>query len=246
MSGHSKWSTIKRKKAKEDAKKGKVFSRLAKELSVTARSAGGDPDFNANLRLLIQNAKQANMPADKIQAAIDRGTGAADGANYEEMTYEGYGPGGIAVILELLSDNKNRTSAEIRSLFNKGGGNLGESGCVAWNFEKRGVISLKGVDSDEDAMVELALEVGGEDVVCEDGVVQMITAPEELASVSEAIREKGLVVEDASLNLIPKNLAKVEGETVKKAIRFLEELEDHEDVRNVYTNLDIPEEVTAE
>jgi len=244
MSGHSKWSTIKRKKGKEDEKRGRIFSRLAKELTVAARTGGPDPGSNSTLRLLVQNAKQANMPSDKIQAAIDRGIGALEGSSCEEMTYEGYGPGGIAVILELLSDNKNRTSSEIRSIFSKGGGRLGES--VSWKFERKGIVQLKDFHLDEDSLLELALETGGDDIVYEDGLSQILTAPEDLADVADALREKGIVVENAAANLLPKDLVRVEGDAVKKTLRFLEELEDHEDVRNVYTDADISDETTTE
>lgn len=243
MSGHSKWSTIKRKKGAADAKRGKLFSSISKEISAAARIGGTDPQFNTRLRLAIQNAKQANMPNDKVKGAIERAAGANSGEGLEEIVYEGYGPGGMAVILDLMTDNKNRTSSEIRRIFSRVGGNLGEHGCVAWNFEKKGVITLPESYADEDALLDLALEVGGEDVVVDEGICQVLCAPENLAGVYDRIQAKGIVVEKAEVNMVPKNLVKMDGDEAKKAIRFLEELEDHEDVQHAYANLDVPAEI---
>ncbi len=240
MSGHSKWSTIKRKKGAVDAKRGKIFTRLIKEITVAARMGGGEPDGNPRLRSAISTAKSENMPKDNIARAIKKGTGEIAGEVYEEILYEGYGPGGVAVLVECMTDNRNRTVADIRHYFAKSNGNLGESGCVAWMFEKKGLFIIDKEKISEDELMDLALEAGADDVVEEDAEFQVTTAPEDFDAVRDALEEGGLSFVDASVSMIPKNTVDVTDEKPAKALlRLLESLEDHDDVQHVHSNFDI-------
>lgn len=243
MSGHSKWSTIKHKKAKLDAQRGKVFTKIIKELTVAARMGGGDPNANPRLRTAIDNARSVNMPNSNIEKAIKKGTGELPGVNYEEYTYEGYGPGGTAVFVEVLTDNKNRTTPEIRHMFSKHGGNLGESGCVAWIFERRGLITLEGDSFNEDQIMEMAIEAGASDVEFEEGVCNIFTAAEDLETVRKAIVNAGFEPTKAVLTRVPQNTVALEGKPAEHMLKLMEALEDHDDVQNVYANFDIPDEV---
>ena len=244
MSGHSKWSTIKRKKGAIDAKRGKIFTRLIKEITVAARMGGGDADANPRLRSAIATAKAENMPKDNIERAIKKGTGELEGAVYEEITYEGYGPGGVAVLVECMTDNKNRTVADIRHYFSKSGGNLGEFGCVAWMFDKKGTILVDKESIDEEALMDKALEAGAEDVVEEDSIFQVVTAPDDFESVREALEGAGVEFVEASVSMVPKNTIDIGDEkTARQILKLLESLEEHDDVQNVYANFDIPDEI---
>ncbi len=238
MSGHSKWATTKRKKAVIDAKRGKIFTKLIKEISVAVRSGGPDPDGNPRLRLVVDNAKAANMPMDNIDRAIKKASGAVEGANYLEITYEGYGPGGVAVLVESVTDNKNRTVAEIRHLFSKYGGALGESNSVAWMFERKGVISLPQQGKSEDDLMELILEAGAENLLLDEEFFEITTAVEDFEKVRKTISDSNLEVENASIQWKPKNNVSVSGETSEKLMKLLEMIEDNDEVQNVYTNAD--------
>ena len=244
MSGHSKWSTIKRKKGALDAKRGKIFTRLIKEITVAARMGGGDPDGNPRLRAAIASAKTENMPKDNIDRAIKKGTGELEGAVYEEITYEGYGPGGVAVLVDSMTDNKNRTVADIRHFFSKSGGNLGESGCVSWMFDKKGTIVVdKGTISEEE-LLDKALEAGAEDVVEEDNVYQVTTAPDDFEDVREALEGAGVEFVEAAVSMVPKTTVDINDEkSARQILKLLENLEDHDDVQNVYANFDIPDDL---
>ncbi len=240
MSGHSKWSTIKRKKGANDAKRGKIFTRLIKEITVAARHGGGDPEGNPRLRSAISSAKAENMPKDNMTRAIQKGTGEIAGEVYDEIMYEGYGPGGIAVLVECLTDNRNRTVADVRHYFAKSNGNLGESGCVAYMFDKKGLILVDKTTVEEEALMDAALEAGAEDVVEEENEFQVITAPEDFDEVRNALEEAGVGFLDASVSMIPQNTVEVVDEKIGRALmRLMESLEDHEDVQNVYANFDI-------
>lgn len=244
MSGHSKWSTIKRKKGANDAKRGKIFTRLIKEITVAARSGGGDPEGNPRLRSAIISAKAENMPKDNISRAIKKGTGEIAGEVYDEILYEGYGPGGVAVLVECMTDNRNRTVADVRHYFTKSNGNLGESGCVAWMFEKKGLILVDKETTSEEELMDQALEAGAEDIVEEDSEFQVFTAPKELDDVRDALAEGGVIFLEASVSMIPKNTVDVTEEKVGRALlKLLENLEDHEDVQNVHANFDIDDEL---
>lgn len=244
MSGHSKWSTIKRKKGAIDAKRGKIFTKLIKEITLAARLGGSDIEGNARLRQAVLAAKEENMPKDNIERAIKKGAGGAEGgANYEEITYEGYGPGGAAVIVEIMTDNKNRTVAEIRHIFSKHGGNLGENGCVAWIFAKKGSIVIDKKAIDEDALMELALEAGADDVKVEDSEYEVITDPAAFEAVKKAIDSKGIKHLEARIGLIPSNTVKLEAGKAESMLKMMEKLEDNDDVQNVYSNFDIDEDV---
>ena len=243
MSGHSKWSTIKRKKGVADAKRGKIFTTIIKEITIAARSGGGDESANPRLRQAIAKAKSANMPADNIKRAIKKGTGELPGVNYEEVVYEGYGPAGVAIIMEILTDNKKRTVAEIRHLMSKYGGNLGENGSVAWMFDKKGQIVIDKNDHDEEIMFEIVLECGAEDFETEDNEFIIVTEPGDLMEVRENLENKNITVKSSEIELVPKNLQKVEGKDVEKVINLMEALEDNEDIKNVYANFDIDEEL---
>ena len=239
MSGHSKWSTIKRKKGKADLERGKAFSKLTKEITVAARTGGGDENANLSLRQAVEKAKSINMPAANIEKAIKKGTGELPGTVYEEATYEGYGPGGAAVLIESFTDNKNRTVAEIRHLFSKYGGNLGENGCVSWMFEKKGIIILENCERDEEELLELVLEAGGQDLNIDDDTFEIVTAPEDLEMVKKFFDEKEIAYESAEVTMVPKNLTKLEGKHNDTVLKLMEALEDHDDVQNVYSNFDI-------
>ncbi len=244
MSGHSKWSTIKRKKGANDAKRGKIFTRLIKEITVAARSGGGDPEGNPRLRSAIITAKAENMPKDNIARAIKKGTGEIAGEVYDEILYEGYGPGGVAVLVECMTDNRNRTVADVRHYFTKSNGNLGESGCVAWMFEKKGLILVDKETVSEEELMDQALEAGAEDIVEEDSEFQIFSAPEELDEVRDALGEAGVTFLDASISMVPKNTIDVADEKVARALlKLLENLEDHDDVQNVHANFDIDDEL---
>lgn len=242
MSGHSKWSTIKRKKGAVDAKRGKIFTKLIKEITVAARMGGGDPEGNPRLRSAINAAKTENMPKDNIERAIKKGSGAGDGENYDEILYEGYGPGGVAVLVETMTDNKNRTVGDIRHFFSKSGGNLGESGCVGWMFDKKGLILVEKDGIDEEALMEMAIEAGAEDVVEEENEFQVLTSVEDFNDVVEQLQQQNVAFMEASISMIPKTTVDVtEEKTAKSLLKLLENLEDHDDVQKVHANFDIPE-----
>ena len=244
MSGHSKWSTIKRKKGANDAKRGKIFTKLIKEITVAAKMGGGDPDGNPRLRSAITAAKSENMPKDNIARAIKKGTGDLDGAVYEEILYEGYGPGGVAVLVETMTDNKNRTVADIRHYFAKSNGNLGESGCVGWMFDKRGVLVVEAEGVDEEELMDLAIEAGADDVVEDESTFQILTAPEDFSEVVDSLEKSGVVIVEASISMVPKNTVEVAEEKPARAlIKLLDNLEDHDDVQKVHANFDIPDEI---
>jgi YebC/PmpR family DNA-binding regulatory protein len=241
MSGHSKWATIKRKKGALDAKRGKIFTRLIRELTIAARQGGGDPDGNPRLRLAVDNAKAANMPADNIDRAIKKGTGELESAQIVELTYEGYGPGGVALLIEVATDNKNRTVAEIRHILGKNNGNMGETGSVAWMFERKGIITVKREGKSEDDMMEIILDAGADDLTTEEEFFEVTTTLESFEHVRKTLIEKKLVVENASLQWIAKNLVPVKGEEAEKVMKLIEGVEESDDVQNVYTNADFIE-----
>lgn len=238
MSGHSKWATIKRKKAATDAKRSKVFTTIIKEITIAARECGSDADNNPRLRQAIANAKSANMPHDNVTRAIKKGTGELPGVTYEEVIYEGYGPAGVAIFMECLTDNKKRTVAEIRHLITKYGGNLGENGSVSWMFDKKGQITFKADDYDEDKVFEDALEAGAEDIEAEGENFIVTTDPADIMSVRDTLESHGYEIDSATLDMIPKNLQKVESDKEQSILTLLEALEDHDDIKAVYTNFD--------
>jgi YebC/PmpR family DNA-binding regulatory protein len=240
MSGHSKWHTIKHKKGAADAKRGKIFTRIIKELTVAARVGGGDPAMNPRLRTIVADAKAANMPNDNIARAIRRGTGEEPGVNYEEVTYEGYGPGGAAVIVETVTDNRNRTVGEIRHMFGKHGGNLGAENSVAWMFERKGYIVIEKSKVDEETLMAAALDAGADDLRDDGENWEVITAPAAFDVVSEAVR-KLVEPDSAAIAMLPKNLTKLEGKTAQQMVRLMEALDDHDDVQKVWSNFDIEE-----
>jgi len=246
MSGHSKWSTIKRKKGVADAKRGKVFTKLIREISTAARIGGGEPDSNPRLRLVIDKAKTANMPKDNIQRAIQKGVGGGEGEAFEEMVYEGYGPGGTAILIETLSDNKNRTVSDVRHALSKNGGNLGASGCVAYLFEKRGILSYGRDGLDTDALMEAALEAGADDVVESDATVDVITTPSVFGDVKQALDEAKFETSYAEISMEPSTTVALTGSEAERMLRLADSLEDLDDVQNFYANFDISEEVMAE
>ncbi len=244
MSGHSKWSTIKRKKGAIDAKRGKIFTKIIKEITLAARLGGGDIEGNARLRQAVMAAKEENMPKDNIERAIKKGAGGGEGAAaYEEITYEGYGPGGAAVIVDIMTDNKNRTVAEIRHIFSKHGGNLGENGCVSWMFAKKGSIVIDKKAIGEDELLELVLEAGAEDVRTEGSEFEVITEPAAFEAVKKAVDEKGIKHLSASISKIPSNTVKLDAGKAESMLKMMEKLEDNDDVQNVYSNFDIDEDV---
>jgi YebC/PmpR family DNA-binding regulatory protein len=244
MSGHSKWSTIKRKKGAIDSKRGKIFTKLIKEITLAARLGGGDIEGNARLRSAVLAAKEENMPKDNIDRAVKKGTGElGGGVAYEEITYEGYGPAGVAVIVEVMTDNKNRTVAEIRHIFSKHGGNLGENGCVAWMFDKKGSVVFDKKAVDEDALMETALEAGADDVRDQETEWEVITDPLSFESVKKAIDQKGWKYLDSRVGLIPQNTVRLEAGKAEQMMKLMEKLEDNDDVQNVYANFDISDEV---
>ncbi len=236
MSGHSKWATTKRKKAVIDAKRGKIFTKLIKEITIAARQGGGDPNGNPRLRLAVDNAKSANMPLDNIERAIKKAIGELDSVNYTELTYEGYGPNGVAFLVESATDNKNRTVAEVRHIFSKNGGAMGETGSVAWMFERKGVITLPQQGKSEDELMEIVLEAGAEDIQLEEDYFEITSEIENFESVRLALANAKLTVENASLQWIAKNTIDVSGDNIEKVEKLIEMLEDNDDVQNVYTN----------
>lgn len=240
MSGHSKWANIKHKKGAADAKRGKIFTRLIKEITVAARMGGGDIEGNPRLRAAVTTAKTVNMPKDNISRAIKKGTGEIAGEVYDEILYEGYGPGGVAVLVECMTDNRNRTVADIRHYFAKSNGNLGESGCVAWMFDKKGVIAVEKSAASEEQLMDVALEAGAEDVVEDDSEFQVLTAPEDIDGVREALEKAGIAMSSSEVSMVPKNTIEVTEENVAKSLmKLLENLEDHDDVQNVHANFDM-------
>ena len=246
MSGHSKWSTIKHQKGAADAKRGVLFTKISRDITLAARDGGGDPDMNFRLRLMLDKAKSANMPHDSISRALKRGTGeGGEGVEQlEEMLYEGYGPGGGAIMVQAVTTNRNRTAADVRSTFAKGGGNLGESGCVAWNFETRGVIALE--ISDEERAEELglmAIDAGADDISIEDGVLEILTAPEVLLKVQAALNEEGVSLDSSEISMIPKTTVILEDKAAEQTLKLLDSLEDLDDVQKAYTSADFPPEV---
>jgi YebC/PmpR family DNA-binding regulatory protein len=244
MSGHSKWSTIKRKKGAIDSRRGKIFTKIIKEITLAARLGGGDPEANARLRQAILTAKDENMPKDNIERAIKKGTGTgADAVAFEELTYEGYGPGGAAVLVEVMTDNKNRTVAEVRHIFSKHGGNLGENGCVAWIFEKKGTIVLDKKSVNEDELMELALEAGAQDVREEENEFEIITDPASFEEVKGAIDQRKIKYIEARISLIPQTTVKLEAGKAEQMLKMMEKLEDNDDVQNVYANFDIADDI---
>jgi len=243
MSGHSKWSSIKHKKGAADAKRGKIFTKLIKEITVAARMGGsGDPEANPRLRTAIAAGKSENMPKDNIERAIKKGTGELDGANYEEIIYEGYGPGGSAVLIESLTDNKNRAVADIRHIFSKSGGNLGENGCVSWMFEKKGYIVIEKTLVDEDLLMEIAIDAGAEDVRDDGDDFEVITSPEDFEIVKAAVDEAAIPFVVAEIAMLPQNVVNLEAKEASRMVKLMEKLEDCEDVQKAYTNADIPDE----
>ncbi len=242
MSGHSKWATIKRKKGAEDAKRGKVFTKFIREITVAARQGGGDPSGNPRLRTVIEKARAANMPQDNITRAIKKGTGELEGTAYEEFMLEGYGPGGVAVMLEVLTDNKNRTVSEVRHTFSRNNANMGEAGCVAWVFQKKGLIYFTKNQVSEDQLMERALEAGAEDIKDEDDMWDVITDPASFEKVKKGLEEKGLKPQQAELTMVPQNSVKLMGADAEKMLKLMEALEDNDDVQNVFANFDIPKE----
>ena len=245
MSGHSKWSKIKHGKAREDAKRGKIFSKLIREIMVSARDGGGDPAFNPRLRTIIATAKVANMPSDNIDRAIKKGTGELGGVSFEEVMYEGYGPGGIAIMIDVLTDNKNRTVAEIRHIMSKHNGSLGENGCVAWNFEKKGMIMVDASGVSEEALLDAALEAGAEDIESGDDTYEVVTSPNDVMDVKEALEGKGVAVVSAEITMLPKTTVSVDGKAAVSVLKLMDTLEDQDDVQQVYSNFDIPDEIIA-
>jgi YebC/PmpR family DNA-binding regulatory protein len=245
MSGHSKWSTIKHKKASADARRGKIFTKLIRELTSAAKTGGGSPDTNPRLRTAVAAARNANMPADTIQRAIKKGTGELPGEVYEEVTYEGYGAGGVAVLVDVLTDNRNRTVAEIRHLFSRHGGSLGETGCVAWMFERAGLLTVDVNQIEEDALLEVVLEAGGDDVRVADDVYEIRTTPEAFDDVRIALEKRGLTLGMAEITMLPQSTIPIEGKQAEQVIRLMESLDDHDDVRKAYANFDIPDAVLA-
>jgi YebC/PmpR family DNA-binding regulatory protein len=246
MSGHSKWATIKHKKAAADAKRGKIFTKLIREITVAAKNGGGNPDTNPRLRVAISTAKENNMPADNIERAVKKGTGELPGALYEEVSYEGYGPQGVAVYVQCLTDNKNRTASEVRSIFDKRGGNMAGAGSVAWIFEKKGFFVIETAAISEDQLMDIVLTAGAEDQATEGSSYEVTTAPHDFDTVKKALAEKKVPVISAEITMLPKNLAKVTADHAKQVLALIEALEDHDDVQHVYSNVDIPEEIRKE
>ena len=243
MSGHSKWATIRRKKEKVDAARGKVFTRLIRELVIAAREGGSNIDGNPRLRTAVDAAKAANMPADNIERAIKKGAGELEGQTFEELTYEGYGPGGAALMMKVLTDNKNRTVGEIRHIFSKHNGSLAESGAVAWMFKKSGYLTLELSQGSEEEMMEIALDAGATDIQSDGEVWEIYTAPEDLFKVKTALEEKGKVVVSAEISMIPETTVKVEGSNASTLLRLLDDLEDHDDIQQVFSNFDIDDSI---
>jgi len=247
MSGHSKWANIKYRKATQDAKRGKLFQKLVRAIIVAAREGGGDPSMNIRLKTAIERAREANVPMDNIERAIKRGTGELEGVQYEEVFYEGYGPCGVAILVEALTDNRNKTASEMRTLFSRNGGSLGEAGCVSWMFERRGVIRITGEGLDEDELLSVALEAGADDVKNEDGEFVVYCDPATFSKVKGALGGHGFAVSGAEVGMVPKSTVSIsDKDDAHKVVRLLNLLEDHDDVQNVYANFDIPDEILEE
>lgn len=242
MSGHNKWASIKHKKAATDSKRGKVFTKIIREIVVSAKESGGNPENNARLRKAINDAREANMPQDNIKKAIQRGTGEIPGVMYEEINYEGYGPAGVALIVETTTDNKNRTSAEIRKIFSKHSGNMGESGCVGWMFSRKGYISISKTSSDEDTVMTLALDSGADDFSVEDEVYEIYTKPEDLEKVKNSLTGKNIEISTSEISMFPQTYVKLTGDDAEHMIKLMDELEELDDVKNVFSNFDISKE----
>lgn len=245
MSGHSKWASIKHKKAALDDKRGKIFTKVIRELSIAARMGGGEPDTNPRLRKAIGDAKAVNMPANNIKRAIMKGTGQLEGVSYEEIAYEGYGPGGVAIYVETLSDNKNRTVSELRHIFTKNSGHIGESGCVAWMFKRKGYVVVEQEKSSEDELLEIILDAGAEDLMEDGSNYEIFTPPEDFEAVVNALKEHDIELAASNIGYIPQNYVKLEGKQAQQLLRLMEELEDHDDVQHVWANFDIDEEEIA-
>jgi YebC/PmpR family DNA-binding regulatory protein len=241
MSGHSKWHTIKHKKGAADAKRGKVFTRLIKELTVAARSGGGDPDMNPRLRTIVAEAKANNMPRENIERAIRRGTGEEPGVSYEEITYEGYGPGGVALMIQTLTDNKNRTVGEVRHLLGKYNGNLASENSVAWMFSRKGQVVVEKASADEEKLLNLALEAGADDMNDDGSVWEIVSSPESFEAVRDAVKASGIEPASAEVAMIPQNYVKLQGKDAQQMLRLMEALDDHDDVQHVWANFDIEE-----
>ena len=246
MSGHSKWHNIRIRKEKVDSEKGKLFGKIAREITVAARQGSGDPAANPRLRLAIQKAKEVRMPNDNIERAIKRGTGELEGVDYEEFSYEGYGPGGVAVLVRVLTDNRNRTVADVRNIFSKHGGNLGEAGCVAWNFEQKGLLIIDSSKADEDTVMEVAIEAGAEDIDSQDSTLEVRTPAEQFEAVKEALTAHDIEWVSAELTMIPNSSVPLQGEDARRMVKLMQALEDHDDVQSVSANFDLPDEVLAE
>lgn len=243
MSGHSKWHNIKLRKSKVDAVKGQAFTRVAREIIMAARQGGGNPETNFRLKMAVAKAKEVNMPGENIRRAIQRGSGELDGASYDEVVYEGYGPGGVAILVEAATDNRNRTVADLRNLFAKNGGNLGESGCVGWMFEKKGLIQIVADNVDEDAVLSCVLEAGALDMRRSEDTLEVTTSPEELETVKEALEKENFPYTSAEVSMMPQNVVSVSQEDASRLLKLLEVVEDHDDVQKVWANFDIPDEV---
>jgi YebC/PmpR family DNA-binding regulatory protein len=249
MAGHSKWANIKHRKSKQDAQRGKIFTKLAREIMVAARQGGGDPSANFRLRIAIEKAKEANLPNDNINRAIQKGIGGSDGENYEEVVYEGYGPGGVAVTLNIMTNNRNRTAGDMRYIFSKHGGNMGETGCVSWMFEKKGYLMLKKeeLNMSEDDLLIIGLEAGAEDIKFEDDMVEIFTTLEDFEEVKSKLEQNGFKFEEAEISMIPQNTVEItDVEQAKKLIKLMDAFEEHDDVQNVYANFNIDDEILAQ
>lgn len=246
MSGHNKWASIKHKKGAADAKRGQLFTKLIKEITISARQGGGDVEANPRLRTAILKAKEANMPKDNIERAIKKGTGELEGVSYYEMTYEAYGPGGVAILINVLTDNKNRTAADIRNILSKGNGNLGETGCVSYLFKRKGSLSYDASENTEDDILSVALEAGAEDVTNDGETIDVLTEPDDFITVLEEMQNAGFKEEHAEVAMIPESTIFLDPETTKKALRLIDTLDDHDDVQSLATNLDIPDDFEFE
>lgn len=246
MSGHSKWSTIKHKKAANDKKRGKIFTKILRELTIAAKLGGGDPDSNPRLRTAVLKAREANMPKDNIERAIKKGTGEQDNVNYEEFTYEGYGPDGVAIFMDIMTDNKNRTASDVRSIMTKSGGNLGANGCVAYMFDKKGVLIFDKKVIDEEKAMEVGIDAGADDISSDDDTVEITSAPEDFENVLKAFEDKGIAHISAEITMVPNTYQDLHTEKIDKILNLIDKLEDLDDVQNVYTNLNIPDDYNDE
>lgn len=247
MAGHSKWANIKHRKAAQDAKKGASYQRLTKAVIAAAKAGGGDPNNNFRLKVAVERARAGNVPVDNIERAIKKATGGLDGVIYEEITYEGYGPSGVAVMVEAITDNRNRTAPEMRLLFTKSGGAIGELGCVAWNFDRRGTIQVIGQDIVEETLLDVAIESGADDMEADDGIYTIMCDPASLSEVAQGVKEAGYPIEKMEIEMLPKNTVSISSkEDAVKLLAMIDRFEEHDDVQNVYANFDIPEEILAQ